>query len=103
MDGEQKRIVELRTGVIERLKRVLTGSLNLDLEPIEIHEDCALFGIGLGLDSIDALQFVVGVESEFDLMMPSESLVLYRSLNSVADYLLSNLPENSLTPERASA
>lgn len=88
MDSSMAVIIARRKDVTDRLKRILIEVMNLDLEAEEIAEDVALFGIGMGLDSIDALQFIVGIEKEFDISLPSEDINLYRSVNSVADYIL---------------
>ena len=51
---------------------------------------------GLGLDSIDALQFIVGIEKEFNVTLPSEDINVYRSINSVTDFLLANNPVQAM-------
>ena len=89
-------VIARRKDAISRLKRILIEMMNLDLEPDEIAEDAALFGIGLGLDSIDALQFIVDIEREFNVMLPSEDINVYRSINSVADFLLANTPAQAM-------
>lgn len=92
MDSSMATIIARRKDVTDRLKRILIEVMNLDLEADEIAEDAALFGIGMGLDSIDALQFIVGIEKEFNISLPSEDINIYRSVNSVADYILANEP-----------
>ena len=43
--------------------------------------------MGLGLDSIDALELVLAVEEEFGITIGDEDIEAFRSVNSVADYI----------------
>lgn len=59
----------------ERLRRVLVECLHLEgLDPASIPEQEPLFGGGLGLDSVDALELVVALEREFAITVPSEDV-----------------------------
>jgi acyl carrier protein len=81
-------LIARRRALVERLKLALIESLDLPLAPDEIDEDEPLFGIGLGLDSIDALQLVLGVEATFEVTLPPDDLMIYRSINTLADHML---------------
>jgi acyl carrier protein len=81
-------LIARRRALVERLKQALIESLDLPLAPDEIDEDEPLFGIGLGLDSIDALQLVLGVEATFEVTLPPDDLMIYRSINTLADHML---------------
>ncbi len=53
---------------LQRLKDLLIKRLKLKVTPEQINEDTQLFGPdGLGLDSIDVLELVVGIKKEFDV------------------------------------
>lgn len=59
----------------ERVKRLVVASLALDgLRPEAIGDDQALFGEGLGLDSVDALELVVAMEKEFGISIASHEI-----------------------------
>jgi acyl carrier protein len=58
-----------------RIKRLLVSSLRLEgLAPESIEDDGVLFGGGLGLDSVDALELVVALEREFGIAIASEEV-----------------------------
>lgn len=59
----------------ERVKQVLIDSLRLEgMTPDAIGDDEPLFGEGLGLDSVDALELVVALEKEYGIRIDSESM-----------------------------
>ena len=83
-------IANRRRDLTQRLKQVLIERLSLPLEPGDIAEDSPLFGTGLGLDSVDALEIAVAVESEFGVAITDEDMHAFRSVNTVADYIQAN-------------
>lgn len=59
----------------ERLKRTIIESLNLEgMTPEMIEDEAPLFGDGLGLDSVDALELVVALEKEYQIRIDSEAI-----------------------------
>nr|VFK14807.1 MAG: acyl carrier protein [Candidatus Kentron sp. LPFa]VFK30491.1 MAG: acyl carrier protein [Candidatus Kentron sp. LPFa] len=76
-----------RQEITNRLKEVLIERLMLPLEPDEIAEDSPLFGSGLGLDSVDALEIVVVVESNFGVSIADDDMQAFRSINTVVDFI----------------
>lgn len=58
----------------DRLKRLLVERLKLEMDPEEIGDQDPLFGEGLGLDSIDALELVLGLEQEFGVKIEDEEV-----------------------------
>lgn len=59
--------------LVEFLRRMIIESLKLeDLDPTEIRDDEPLFGEGLGLDSLDALELVVAIEKHFGVVIENE-------------------------------
>ena len=63
-----------------------------DLTPADIKDDALLFGEELGLDSIDALEFIVLLESNYGIKIadPSEGRDIFQSVNSLAAYIEKN-------------
>lgn len=55
----------------------------------DIADDLQLFGGGLGLDSLDALQLATAIEERFDIRMPDdqESKGIFRSVETLAAYV----------------
>ncbi|MBT9164723.1 MAG: Acyl carrier protein [candidate division WS2 bacterium] len=53
----------------KRLKRMMVRRLELKVSPEEIKDDEPLFGEGLGLDSVESLELVVGIEEEFGIVI----------------------------------
>jgi acyl carrier protein len=81
------------TELIEKLKKEIIEVLNLeDLEIDDIEADAPLFGDGLGLDSIDALELIVLLEKNYGIKMedPKEGKKVFYSVQTMADYIEAN-------------
>lgn len=82
--------------LIEKLKEQIITQLNLEgMSPDDIEPDAALFGDGLGLDSIDALELIVLLEKEYGIKIedPKEGKKIFHSVTTLADYILAHQPE----------
>ena len=86
-DSLRLKIAE-RKEVLKIIKEDLISRLNLPYEPEDLHEDVSLLGSGLGLDSLDALEVILGVEHGFQIKVAEDNISILRSINSIADYVL---------------
>ena len=80
--------------LISQLKTMLIDGLRLeDIEPDEISPDAPLFGDGLGLDSIDALEIGVMLDRQFGIKITSadqRNVQIFSSLRTLADFIAEN-------------
>jgi len=71
------------------IKAMLVRRLKLNMSPEDIKDDTPLFGEGLSLDSIDALEVVVGLRKEFDCAIADRSLAekILADVNTIAAFI----------------
>jgi acyl carrier protein len=77
------------TDLKDRIKRLIVERLKLETEASEIGDDDPLFGEGLGLDSIDALELVLGLEQAFGVKIEDEEVggEALASVSALADFI----------------
>jgi acyl carrier protein len=79
-NAEQKELAEL-----------IVGALNLEgVDPAGIDPDAALFGSGLGLDSIDALELALEISKRYGVQLKADdedNKRIFASLRALSDYI----------------
>ncbi len=80
--------------LVDELKTLFIDGLHLeDVKPADIDPDEPLFGEGLGLDSIDALEIAVLLDREYGVKITSDdnrNQDIFASLNALADFVMVN-------------
>ena len=95
MQPELKEKIEHRENTLNRVIELLISGLQLDRSSEELDPDTPLFGTGLGLDSVDAVEIVVALESEFGVSLDDgDSMFALRTINSLVDVVLSQSEDN---------
>lgn len=79
--------------LVLELKKQIIEVLNLEeMTPDDIDTDSPLFGEGLGLDSIDALELIVLLEKKYGIRLanPAEGKAIFKSVGTIADFVSKN-------------
>ena len=82
--------------LIEELKTKIIATLNLEgIKPSDIKEAEPIFGTGLGLDSIDALELVALLEQDYGIMIQERQVAdkAFASVQALAEFVAANRKE----------
>jgi acyl carrier protein len=77
--------------VRQKLKELMVAELNLEGKtPADIDDAAPLFGEGLGLDSLDALQLAMSVEEQFGVKIPEgpEARPIFASVDALVAHIV---------------
>ena len=89
MQHELRDRIARRESVLNRVVEMLITSLQVDRAPAEFDPDTPLFGTGLALDSVDAVEIVVALESTFGLSLDEEEApAALRTINTLVDAVM---------------
>ena len=86
-----KQVAE-RDEVLGQVRQMLISVLDVQRAPDEIDPDAPLFGTGLGLDSIDAVEVVVSMEELFGVKLADDAMVRaqMRTVNALVDVVIND-------------
>jgi acyl carrier protein len=84
------RYLERRERALGEVRRLLADIINFSGDPEDIDPDAALFGSGLGLDSLDAVEVLVGLEVDLGIKLDGDDPreLGLRSVNGVVDAVM---------------
>ena len=81
-------------GIRQKVKQLLVSNLGQleTLDPAEIKDDVDLFGEGLGLDSLDALEIVVILQKHFNIEIKdmNEGREVFATVDSLSRFIQMN-------------
>lgn len=87
MDDTISAYIARRRELCSRIKSMIVNRLDLPVDVDWITDDQPLFGRGLELDSVDALELVSSIEYEFDIAVQDDDVGVFGSVNTIADYI----------------
>lgn len=91
----------------EEIKALMVESLRLeDIRPADMDSEAPIFGEGLGLDSIDALELGVALQKRYKIKMtqdPQENKKHFANVRSLAAFVASQTADNGASPRTVDA
>ncbi len=82
--------LERRERALGEVRILLASIINFTGDPVDIDPDAGLFGTGLGLDSLDAMEVLIGLEIDLGIKLEGDDPIRLglRSVNGVVDAVM---------------
>ena len=82
--------LERREVTLEEVRRLMASIIDYKGDPADIDPDAGLFGTGLGLDSLDAVEVLIGLEIDLGVRLEGDDAMRLglRSVNAVVDVVM---------------
>ena len=75
----------------EKIKRLVIDKFNLDIEPQDISAEQSLIELGVGVDSVSTLEFIMELEDEFRVSIDESEVTpgILESIDGLSEFILS--------------
>ena len=91
MDEALRARIAHRKSILAAIKQELVERLQLEFDPAILDDDTFLFGSGLALDSIDAMELIIGPQARYGVELPEGDLAPMRTINTLADVVCADV------------
>jgi acyl carrier protein len=90
LDRDLDLYLERRERTLGEVRRLLARTIDLKGDPADIDPDASLFGTGLGLDSLDAVEVLIGLEVDLGVTLEGDDAMRtgLRSVNALVDVVM---------------
>ena len=80
-----------QTEIAEKIKGILVDNLRIPAE--ELDYEVELFGDGIGLDSVDSLEIIAGIDQEFGVQMTGVARENFFNIAALSKYVMEHLED----------
>lgn len=84
-------MTERRKVFEEKIRQLVIGKFNLDIDPQDISAEQSLVELGVGVDSVSTLEFIMELEEEFGILI-DESQVgpeIFETVEKIVEFIAS--------------
>jgi len=84
-------VTERKEVLGEKIRRLVVGKFNLDISPQDILAEQSLIELGVGVDSVSTLEFIMELEEEFGVSIDESEVSpgILETIESLSEFILS--------------